>query len=498
MIRGRKTVIIKHRREEIEDLKGEIQKNKIQIDCKKDLEKMVQNYLNKIKNNEIEISNLKKNIEDYEDELNKIKKDNLKLRQENENLKIKINEKKSLYTELLNSFENEKKKNLAFNNILSDKENKIKILENKIILISEIINNKESSDQRNIKVSYLNNYEEKKNNYCDENNDNYGKVGIKNEELNCYMSSIIQILKNIKIFSSKILEVNEDDKIIESFQKLIKNLLYSKEKNVSLYEFKKNFSKIYSRFEGRKNNDSAFFMMYLFQYLNKKFNKSKVIKPDLSDYYHLELNSSEIEELKKFLEIYESRNNSFLQNIFFGYQMNKIDCTGCNNSQTNFQSFNILDLPIVDENKKLRSLEECLNCYLITKDQKGMDGFECINCDKKLLSCTNCIIKLPTIFIINLKRVGESKVYYHEVEIPFILKLKTIEKLNKFNKNYELIGFLKHYGNENRGHNVAYSKNIFDNKWYCYNDEKVEKINGYPSTEKSFLFFYQLLENESK
>ena len=494
MNKGRKALIIKYKREEIEDLNGDVQKNKIQIDCKKDLEKMEK----KIKNNEMEISNLKKNIEDYKDELNKIKNDNLKLSQENENLKIIINEKKSLYTELLNSFENEKNKNLTFNSILNDKENKIKILENKIKLISEIINNKESNDQRFTKITFLNDYEEKKNNYYDENNNNYGKVGIKNEELNCYMSSIIQILKNIKIFSFKILETNEDDKIIESFQKLIKNLLYSKEKIVSLYEFKKNFSKVYTRFEGRKNNDSAFFMMYLFQYLNKKFNKSKVVNPDLSKYYYLELKSSEIEELKKFLDNYESRNNSFLQNLFFGYQMNKIDCTGCYYSQTNFQSFNILDLPIVDEYKKLRSLEECLNCYLITKDQKGIDGFECINCDKKLLSCTNCIIKLPTILIINLKRVGESKVYNHEVEIPFILKLKAIEKLNKFNKNYELIGFLKHYGNENRGHNVAYSKNIFDNKWYCYNDEKVEKINGYPSTEKSFLFFYQLLENESK
>ena len=65
---------------------------------------------------------------------------------------------------------------------------------------------------------------------------------------------------------------------------------------------------------------------------------------------------------------------------------------------------------------------------------------------------------------------------------------------NKFNLNYELVGFIKHYGNDKSGHNIAYSKNMLDNKWYSFNDEIVKEINEYPSTEKSFLLFYQLIE----
>jgi ubiquitin C-terminal hydrolase len=58
---------------------------------------------------------------------------------------------------------------------------------------------------------------------------------------------------------------------------------------------------------------------------------------------------------------------------------------------------------------------------------------------------------------------------------------------------YELIGFIKHYGSAEDGHNVAFTKNIFDQKWYLFNDSKVESINGIPKTDKAFLLFYQII-----
>ena len=98
---------------------------------------------------------------------------------------------------------------------------------------------------------------------------------------------------------------------------------------------------------------------------------------------------------------------------------------------------------------------------------------------------------MPKILIINLRRVGENTVYYHDIEIPQILETKFIDKLKFHNKKYELIGFIKHFGNEKNGHNIAFSKNIFDNKWYSFNDEIVKEEKEFPSTDKSFLLFYQ-------
>ena len=311
------------------------------------------------------------------------------------------------------------------------------------------------------------------------------------------MSSVIQILKNLNYFSSIFLKEEIEDNIIKSLQKLFSNLYFSKEKSVSILEFKREFGKKYQKFEGKKNNDSTCFLIYLLQYLHKTFNmpNSKVTK-DI-EISNLGFNYSENEELKKFLHKNKIKNNSFIYDLFYGYQINKLICIECNFSQVSFQSFNILDLPLFDEKNKLKTLEQCLNCYLITKDQKGVPGFDCSKCKRNNMSYLTSIIKLPQILIINLKRVGEKYIYFHEIEIPFILRTKLIDKLNKINKTYELIGFIKHYGDEINGHNESYSKNYFDNKWYNFNDAFVKEIKGIPTTKDAFLLFYQMDETKS-
>ena len=121
--------------------------------------------------------------------------------------------------------------------------------------------------------------------------------------------------------------------------------------------------------------------------------------------------------------------------------------------------------------------------------------FSCSQYRRKLLSHQTNIIKLPPVLIINLKRVGEKVVYYHDIEIPLILKTKDMQKLDYFQKQYKLIGFIKHYGNEKDGHNVAYCVNMFNKKWYSYNDTQVKELEGNPITDRAFLLFYQLMDN---
>ena len=448
----------KKMKKENEELKETIKNN----------EKRYNSELNKKIN---EIKELKQKIEKIEKEIDKIKEDNYSIKEENDQLKV--------------SLESEQKNKLLYSNFI--KENEIKIIKYK--KIEEIINNKEKII---INEEEEKNYSNNDNDINDnENNKKYGKIGLYNEELNCYMSSVIQILKNLNSFSFKFLKEESEDSIIKSLQKLISNLFYSKEKSVSILEFKKEFGQKNKRFEGRKNNDSTCFLIYLLQYLHKAFNQPNSKEKNEIICCNLGLNSSEKDELKNYLYKNGIKNNSFIYDLFFGHQINKIICTGCNFSQVSFQSFNMLDLPLLDEKNKFKSLEQCLNCYLITKDQKGIPGFDCSNCKKNLLSYLTHIIKLPQILIINLKRVGEKYIYCHEIEIPFTLRTNLIDKLNKINKIYELIGFIKHYGNEIDGHNIAYSKNYFDNKWYYFNDTTVREEKGLPSTDKAFLLFYQ-------
>ena len=479
--------------------------NKENEDFKKTLKK---EYEKNVDEKEKEIQLLKENIKKYELQFQKLKEENIMKNDRLTELQILINEKNHEVKGYKESLENEKNKNDFFSNNIKKKELEIEQLKNRLRVINEISTDKGSTAITNNNEELINKQIKEKEKIVENKKDNenniykYGKIGLKNEELNCYMNSVLQILKNIKSFSFKILEIEKKDDIFINFKNLLGDLLYSKEKYISPFEFKRSFSFTFKRFYGTKENDSTYFLIYLLQYFHKLFNEPNKNKnnnkTEIDTFKILRLNDSEMIELRNFLSRYESKNNSFIHDLFFGYQMNKLFCIGCNYSQVSFQSYNILDIPLMDEKKKLNSLEECLNCYLITKDQKGVEGFSCDKCKKKLMSHVTNLIMLPKILIINLKRVGESRVYYHEIDIPFTFKTKQIDKLNKIDKTYELIGFIKHYGNEKNGHNVAFTKNIFDQKWYLFDDKIVEEESNFPSTKKAFLLFYQSTEIKEK
>ncbi len=458
-----------------------------------ELTKKIEQLQEKIKNMEKEYCNKENQIVSQKDkelklkqiEINKLKEDNKNF---SENI-IKIKEELSKKNNDLDSVDNLKIKISFLDSLVKEKENDLNNCMEKFQEIENIIKLVKKDDTN--KNGYKIEEEEKSENIL-------GLVGIKNEELNCYMSSILQILKNISCFSLKFMKIQSDDKIISSFQKLIYNLCYSKEKYISLLDFKNKFSSEYGRFAGRQSNDSTFFLIYLFQYLHKNLNLPNKAITSINEFSKIKLNTRQLEELEKFLNKYEIKNKSFIHDLFYGYQMNNMICSGCYFAHISFQSFNILDIPLMESTNRLNSLEECLNCYLITKDQKDIKGFECTKCKRKLLSHQTSIIKLPPILIINLKRVGERVVYYHDIDIPLILHTKDMQKLDYFKKQYVLIGFIKHFGNDKDGHNIAYCINMFNKKWYSFNDTQVSELRENPNTSKAFLLFYQLKDYKEK
>ena len=110
---------------------------------------------------------------------------------------------------------------------------------------------------------------------------------------------------------------------------MIYNLCYSKEEKISLLEFKTLFSSEYDKFSGRKTNDSTVFLLYLFQYLHKNLNLPNKEVTNINEFSKLKLKNKQIEELEKFLDKYEKKNKSFIHDLFYGYQMNNMVCSGC-------------------------------------------------------------------------------------------------------------------------------------------------------------------------
>lgn len=43
--------------------------------------------------------------------------------------------------------------------------------------------------------------------------------------------------------------------------------------------------------------------------------------------------------------------------------------------------------------------------------------------------------------------------------------------------NYQLYGVINHYGSYESGHYTAYGENIYNNKWYNYDDNMIKDIS---------------------
>ena len=104
-------------------------------------------------------------------------------------------------------------------------------------------------------------------------------------------------------------------------------------------------------------------------------------------------------------------------------------CTSCKKETLIFQSANFFDFPIVSKEKEVESLKECFDNFQELNDAINKENFNCINCGKFTLILQFVILKLPPILMINLKRVGENKSYYHDIEIPFGLEMDKILKI---------------------------------------------------------------------
>ena len=68
--------------------------------------------------------------------------------------------------------------------------------------------------------------------------------------------------------------------------------------------------------------------------------------------------------------------------------------------------------------------------------------------------------------------------------------MKKIIKNLENNLIYELRGFIKHSGSEKSGHNYAFCNNMFDDKWYKYNDSICSSIENEPELDKIFFLCY--------
>lgn len=465
--------------------------NQIQLSKKKSEEKKKQNYniikeaINKFKIAlEIKRKNQSNNINELLSNINekfksnfKIKKNVVQVQKKDDNEENKDKEIYKIEDEL-NKLYNEIQDNEKNNNNEYSFNNKIQQYNKlKEDLKIRILN------QRKIYQKDVVNLFSKK---------GYGISGLKNESNNCYIISMLQILKNIPQFTLNIIKLEKDDTFLDSLKELLINICKANKRFFSPDRFKDILGKEDKKFYGNQQYDSTIFYISLINIIHRKLNSAK--REDYIKYDKLALENENFS--KKFdgwKRSFLSRNKSLIIKLFYIFHVNRMRCTSCNKVTYAFQSSNFFDFPIVSKSKNVESLEECFENFQELSEFD--ENFDCKSCGKLSLNLQVIILELPPILMINLKRVGEKQAYYNDIEIPFELEMGKIIKNSNINTIYELRGFIKHNGTERSGHNYAFCKNMFDEKWYEYNDKKCNPIDGTPTLDKIFFLCYIKIGN---
>ena len=457
---------------EINVLKKEITSNmdkkEIENNSKfEDIIKLCKENTSEIKKNELEIKSLKKSIENCDSEQKLLKINDESKNKELKAMNEKINSNKAKLDNAIKEIEIINK---------NSKKNMISVANESFYKFNNLL-------QKQFALNKYKNQNELKLKLFSEKN--YARVGLKNIGNNCYINSVLQILKNIPKFTYNFYLMDDNSgQFLLSFKKLLIKTCFSKDSSFSPREFKDNLGKENKKFSGDNQYDSTIFYISLLNIIQKKLYKpnNNYIKLDMKKYE----NKSFEEKFKIWKDNYLSKNQTFIIDFFYTFYVNEIKCNSCNHKTQSFQCTNFLDFPIISEKSEVESLEECFDNYQMIKTLYS----DCSECNNKKLDQYFTILELPPILIINLKRVGERKAYFNDIKIPFQLDMGKIIKRTKINSIYELRGFIKHSGNENYGHNFAFCKNMFDDKWYEYNDACCIPIEGKPTMDQIFLLCY--------
>ena len=362
--------------------------------------------------------------------------------------------------------------------------------------------------------------------------------GIKNRNVDCYISAILQCLLSLPMFTSIIYYLSE------YHARNIGDVTYTIHKIISLFVLKHKRQYIYLPSEiknivnqfhkytgkmGHEQQDGHEFLHFLLENLhneltwykrsnkrgkkrkngmkNNKNKQTKTNKNDMDNGWKKVGGSNN--KTKKGNKVSVSHvaieNNESLISILFGgtiYQklihVNKQPSVG-------YQSFFTFDLDI--NIKKIKNINQTIQ---YTMEKKIVEIGKSKNADK-------CIYfsKLPNYLILNLKRfiydyskdsngnfkINFNKLYKHisfskKLKIPkrFLYNIKNI-KNKTGNVNYELKSILVHIGDHiTHGHYISYCKRKINNKveWFEFDDDKVSKVDfDFVRNQQAYVLFFK-------
>jgi ubiquitin C-terminal hydrolase len=244
-------------------------------------------------------------------------------------------------------------------------------------------------------------------------------------------------------------------------------------------------------FRGYGQHDTQEFCRVLLEDMNRELNEVKHPAP----YKELNtLNKSKKQCDKEFDELFRSRENSLVMDVFYGQIINIFKCR-CGLETYSFQK--ILDIPLLLYNKKGSSdIDELLNEYF-EEDEEIQFETKCEKCGKKEKHSKEIkISQPPNVLILSIQRTNGRGGRKSNIPISFpenldISKYIDHDCCSKDFAKYSLYGIGNHNGSMDFGHYYAYIK-INNGSWYEYNDSSVSPMSSLnKSSSSAYVLFYK-------
>ncbi|XP_071958603.1 ubiquitin carboxyl-terminal hydrolase 2-like [Antedon mediterranea] len=341
-----------------------------------------------------------------------------------------------------------------------------------------------------------------------------GRIGLTNIGNTCFMNSVLQCLGNCDLLQEYIVKDNymfdinatnsrTQGKLIKAFANVMKNLWVPAETSTRTAFSPKNFKDCldcyFEQFRGARQHDSQEFLRYLLEALHEDTNSVK--KPPKYIENKTEDMLSEEDKASKAWKIYLARESSFFSNLFVGQLKSVLECSECNNRSVTFDPFWDLSLPI-PRNISSVTLIDCLKEF--TK-QEVLDGDErpvCSKCKAKRRCLKSFSIqRIPHILVIHLKRFSGRSKLSNFVDFPVSnLSLAPFCCSDTYKEDsYHLIATSNHSGFTYGGHYIAHAKHAIHNKWFCYDDTRVDEVSDTTiKSSQAYVLFYQKSTNSAR
>ena len=331
------------------------------------------------------------------------------------------------------------------------------------------------------------------NTYYKENNvyNTSGVVGLYNLGNTCYMNSLLQCLKSLFPLTDYIFTHNfKGGKLINSYKKLLYNLISTKNEITDALEYYNDLGKIDSYFASHEQRDSSRLFLTHIKILiedSKNYNYRPEIDPKLKN--------DEPNLYNKYINAKE-KNPSFIYDLFFGYTKTINKCVNCDKIiNTIYQPFSLINLFLRELNGKY--IKDLYNLINNLEEPKTLNML--CKCGSKIIQ-QNFLTRIPQILVFKFERVVNGRHVNHEIKYPNILYMKKYSDgfIDKYNNEanpelkFNLVGVMLHYGGAYGGHKTSYSKNFIDKNWYYFNDssKRIESEESILDNEEAFMLFY--------